>query len=577
VIRISKIWRDIIAWLPVAIAHISLVLTFGNARRLLGLTAGIILAAAVTGCGQSQSNVAAGNREAVFHYGNGAEPQALDPHVMTSSPDVNIGRALFEGLVTRHPETLEMVPGSAERWEILEDGKTYNFYINPRARWSNGDRVNAEDFAWSLRRSLHPDMGNQLAYALFAIRGAQDYASGKNHDLSSLGIEVLDELTLQITLNNPDPYFLSTLGTYPAYPVHRATVEAHGKATDRYTPWTRVENFVGNGPFTLSDWKINRRVVASRSETYWDRENVKLSAIVFHPIDNQSAEEKMFRAGQLHFTAQIPLSKIPAYQALSNSPYQQRKLQGTYFLQLNTASSPLDDPRVRRALALATDRQRIIDKVLLGTEIPNSVMVPAGTPGYQSPESLDYAPDKARALMAEAGYPDGEGWPGMEFLFNTSENHRKIAVALQQMWKDELNIKITLANQEWKVYLDTVDERDYTLSRMGWIAPDLNPATFLDIFTSDNGINRTGFSNARYDEIMLELVPPTADQQERNELMQEAEAILLDAVPVIPLYTYNSKHLVQPSVEGATPNVLDIQSFKFISLNPDTPVWTAKD
>ena len=532
-----------------------------------------IFALSLAACGRGESNVAAGNREAVMHYGNGTEPQALDPHVMTGSPDVNIAMAIFEALVTRHPDTMALVPGSAERWEISDDGKTYTFYINPKARWSNGDKLTAEDFAWSLRRSLHPDMGNQLAYVLFPIVGARDYANGKNRDPESLAIAVLNELTLQIKLDNPDPYFLGTMSVYATYPVHRATLEAHGKATDRYTPWTKVENFVGNGPFTLHEWKLNRRLVVTRSETYWDKDKVKLNAVVFHPVESETAEEKMFRAGQLHFTAQVPLSKIPAYKAMENSPYRQRKWQGTYFLQLNTNSPPLDNQLVRKALALATDREKIINTVLRQTEIPNSVMVPAGTPEYRSPSSLAYDPEQARALMAEAGYPDGAGWPGMEFIFNTSENHRKIAVVLQQMWKDELNIDITLANQEWKVFLDTLNEGDYDLSRMGWIADSLNPATFLNIFTTDNGINRTGFSNARYDEIMLDLVPPTADQGERNALMQEAEAILLEAAPVIPLYTYNSKHLVQPSVKGATPNVLDIQNFKFISLNPDAPVW----
>ncbi|MEP5569120.1 MAG: peptide ABC transporter substrate-binding protein [Halioglobus sp.] len=549
-------------------------MTTGKTTRLWARTAvSVLLVLTVAACSQRESNVASGNRQGVLHYGNGTEPQALDPHVMTGAPDVNIARALFEPLVTRHPDTMKMVPGVAQRWEISDDGKTYTFYLRSTARWSNGDSVTAEDFAWSLRRSLHPDMGNQLAYVLFPIAGARDFASDKNRDPSSLGIEVLDQLTLQINLENPDPYFLGTMGGYATYPVHRATVEAHGEATARYTPWTKVKNFVGNGPFTLSEWKINRRVVATRSETYWDRDNVKLEAVVFHPIESATAEEKMFRAGQLHFTAQVPLSKIPAYQAMPDSPYLQRKWQGTYFLQLNTRRPPLDDPRVRKALALATDRERIIAKVLLQTEIPNSVMVPAETPGYRSPASLSYAPNKARELMAEAGYPNGDGWPGMEFIFNTSENHRKIAVVLQQMWKDELNIDITLANQEWKVFLDTLDEGDYDISRMGWIADSLSPATFLDIFTSENGINRTGFSNARYDEIMLELVPPTANQQQRNALMEEAEALLLEAAPVVPLYTYNSKHLVQPSVQGATPNVLDIQNFKFISLNPDTPVW----
>ena len=532
-----------------------------------------LLITVLQGCGQGESNVDAGNRDGVLHFGNGTEPQTLDPHVMSGMPEVNVARALFEGLVVRNPETLEMEPGVAQRWDISADGKVLTFYLNPEARWSNGDRVTAEDFAWSLRRSLHPDLGNQLAYTLFPIAGAQAFAKGELADPDALGIRVLDEQTLQITLANPNPYFLGTLSTYPSFPVHRATVEAHGKSTDRFTPWTRVENFVGNGPFTLTEWQLNRRLVVSKSDTYWDADKVALNAVVFHPIENAVSEEKMFRAGQLHYTTSVPLNKIPAYRDLADSPYRQEPWQGSYFLQFNVNRPPVNDQRVRMALAMAVDREKLVSTVLGGTELASSTLVPAATPDYSSPQVQHYDPDRARALLAEAGYPGGEGWPGLEYLFNTSENHRRIAIALQQLWKDELNIEITLANQEWKVFLDTTSEKNYALSRRGWIAGDLNPASFLNIFTSESGTNDTGFSNPRYDEIMLELAPETPDPEVRRALMQEAEAIVLRSAAAIPLYTYNSKHLVQPSVRGAPSNVLDLLNLKDVSLDPDAPAW----
>lgn len=535
---------------------------------VIGLTLTALLA-----CSQGESNVAAGNRDGVLHFGNGTEPQTIDPHVMSGMPEVNIARALYEGLVVRNPETLEMEPGVAERWDISADGKVMTFYLNPKARWSNGDPVTAEDFAWSLRRSLHPDLGNQLAYTLFPIAGAQAFAKGELADTDTLGIRALDQHTLRLSLENPDPYFLGTLGTYAALPVHRATVEAHGKFTDRFTPWTRVENFVGNGAFTLTEWQLNRRLVVSKSDSYWDADNVALNAVVFHPIENEGGEEKMFRAGQLHYTGQVPLSKIPAYRKMADSPYRQAPWQGAYFLQFNVNRAPVNDPRVRMALALAVDREKLIDTVLMGTELASSALVPAGTPDYTSPAIQSYDPVRARALLAEAGYPDGEGWPGLEYLFNTSENHRRIAIALQQMWKDELNIGITLANQEWKVFLDTTNNKNYAMSRRGWIAGDLNPASFLSIFTSESGTNDTGFSDARYDKIMLELAPQTSDVLERRALMEEAEAIVLQAAVLIPLYTYNSKHLVQPGVHGIPGNVLDLVNLKDISLDPGAPAW----
>ncbi|MEM8659365.1 MAG: peptide ABC transporter substrate-binding protein, partial [Pseudomonadota bacterium] len=448
--------------------------------RLLAVLGLVLLFLNAGGCIRGEPNVLSGNREGIFYFGNSTEPQSLDPHVMSGQPEVNIARALFEGLVTRNPITMDMDPGVAERWTISEDGKTYTFYLNPKARWSNGDAVTAEDFAWSLTRSIHPLMGNQVAYTLYPIVNARAFSTGELEDESQIGIKVLDTHTLQISLENPDPFFLETLGTYPAYPVHRATVEAHGLATDRFTRWTRAENFVGNGAFTLSEWLLNRRLTVIKSETYWDADRVELNQVVFYPIENLVSEEKMFRTGQLHFTNQVPVSKIPWYRNLPNSPYDQGPQQGTYFLSLNIKHEPLTDLRVRQALAMSIDRERLISSILYGTAVPSATMVPLDTPGYSSPPGPAYNPQKARALLAEAGFPDGEGWPGLEYLYNTNEQHRSIAVALQQMWKDTLNIDVTLVNQEWKVYLDTMNEKNYAMARMGWLASTFDPLIFLE-------------------------------------------------------------------------------------------------
>lgn len=548
------------------------------AKKVIAGAALVTLATlTVTACSQGEGNVARGNREGILHYGNGAEPQSLDPHVMSGVPEVTIARALFEGLVTMHPGTLEVVPGVAQRWEFSRDRRTITFFLNPQAKWSNGDAVSAQDFVWSLQRSLNPEMGNQLAYTLYPIVNAEAYTTGQLTDPNALGVSALDAHTLQIKLNNPNPFFLQTLATYPAYPVHRATLEAHGKSTDRFSPWTKVENFVGNGPFALTEWQLNRRIVIHKSDTYWDADKVELNSVVFHPTDNTSTEEKMFRVGQLHFTQLVPLNKIPAYREMEESPYRQQPMFGTYYLPMNIDRAPLDDIRVRQALALAIDKKTLIASVLHGTALPAPAFTPPGTPGYTSPDLLRYDPAAARALLAEAGYPNGEGWPGMEYLYNTAENHRKVAVALQQMWKDELNIDMQLLNLEWKVYLGVLQEKDFQISRAGWVATVLEPGSFLDKFITEGGTNRTGFSNERYDEIILRLAPQSTDPEQRMRLMQEAEAILMQELPLIPLYTYNSKHLVQPSVKGAIVNLLDIQDFKFISLDPDAPVWKSKD
>ena len=240
--------------------------------RIAGAILGILITATLLACSGGESNVEAGNRDGILHLGNGAEPQSLDPHVMSGSPEVNIARSLFEGLVTQNPWSLEIEPGVAERWELSDDRRGITFFLNPRAKWSNGDPVTAQDFVWSLQRALTPALGNQLAYTLFPIVNAQEFAAGTLTDPDAIGVKALDERTFEVTLNNPTPYFLSILASYAAFPVHRPTLEAHGVVTDRFTRWTRPGNMVSNGPFTLQGWKMNRRLTVVKSETYWDAE-----------------------------------------------------------------------------------------------------------------------------------------------------------------------------------------------------------------------------------------------------------------------------------------------------------------
>lgn len=544
----------------------------GYLRRLCRALC-ILASAGLAACSNPESNVERGNREGVLYYGSGSEVQTLDPHIVSDTMAAEITSALFEGLVTHHPETLEPLPGVATHWEFSPDRRVITFHLNPEARWSNGDPVTARDFVWSWQRSLNPAIGNVLAEYLFPLKNAFDYHQGRITDPDAIGAVALDDLTLEVTLEDPNPLILFMLDTAAAYPVHRATLEKHGDWLGRFTGWTRLENIVGNGAFTLSDWQIYRQLEVRRSETYWDKANVKLNGIVFKPIDNLVTEEKMFRAGQLHITQRVPINRIPAYVALDNSPYVVAPLLGSYYYILNTGREPLTDLRVRRALAYAIDRSQLVDRVLLGTELPSLSFTPRGIEGYDPPEIVGFDPSLARKLLAEAGYPEGANWPGLELYFNSDANHRRIAVTLQQMWKDVLNIRVTLENMEWKVYLDKVDGRDFQMARMGWIATYPDPLIFLNKFVTGGGTNRTGYSDARYDEIMKQLVPRAATREERFTLMYEAEQRFLAEMPVIPLLSYMGKHLVQPSVSGYWPNVLEYRNFKYVALDPDLGPW----
>ncbi|MFK7828295.1 MAG: peptide ABC transporter substrate-binding protein [Congregibacter sp.] len=516
-----------------------------------------------------ESNVEIGNREGVLHYGNGAEPQGLDPHVVTGVPENHIIRALFEGLAVKNPYTLEPEPGVAQSWEFSDDGRVITFNINPDARWSNGDRLTADDYVWSWMRALHPDMGNLYSYMLFPVKNAEAFAVGDIDDFADVGVKAPDPLTLVVTLNEPTPYFIQLMDHYSTYAIHRTTLEKHGKFTDRFTKWTRAENIVSNGPFVLDEWLLNRRITVSKNETYWDRDRVRLNKIVFYPTENLVSEERGFRAGQLHYTDEIPLDKIPVYMDIDKTPYRSAPYLGTYFYLVNTSRPPVDDVRVRRALSMALDRETLSRTVMQNSVLPAYSITPPGTLGYQPPKTFDYDPEGARALLAEAGYPDGAGWPGLEVIYNTDESHRKVAVAVQQMWKDALNIDITIANQEWKVYLDAVSTMNFDVARRGWIGDYVDPNNFLDLYLSAGGNNNTGYKNPDYDQLIAFTAPQAKTREERFAAFYKAEKMLMEEMPIIPIYTYTSRHLVHPSVCGLPSNLMDADNFRYVWLDPE--------
>lgn len=539
-------------------------MSFRKIHALLVL--GLSCALALSACGGGETRVEAGNREQILHWGNGAEPQELDPHIVTGVPEHHIIIALLEGLVLKDPATLEIIPGVAERWEISADGLIYTFHLRADARWSNGDPVTADDFAWSWRRALTPSLGNLYAYMYFPIRNAEAFATGKTDDFDQVGVEVLDERTLRVTLNHPTPYFLQLLDHYSMFPVHRATLEKHDDPFQRGSDWTRAGNFVGNGPFVLAEWQLNKMVAVDKNPGYWDAERVRLNGIRYYPVENVSTEERMFRAGQLHVTGSIPPDKIAVYRKESPELLRTEPYLGNYFYRLNLEVPQLADPRVRRALAMSIDREQIVEHVTQGGQIPAYAFTPPDTLGYTAPPAFAHDPEAARALLAEAGYPGGQGFPPTELLYNTSEGHRKLAVAIQQMWKRELGVEITLNNQDWKVYLDSVNNGSYQIARAGWIGDYVDPNSFLDMWVTDGGNNRTGWSDPRYDQLVLECAPRAPDRERRYRCFREAEALLMEAMPVIPVYFATRNYLTRPSVRGMPPNLLGYPLFKQVHL-----------
>jgi oligopeptide transport system substrate-binding protein len=491
----------------------------------------------------------------VLHRGNGEEPQTLDPHRAEGVPAANVLRDLFEGLTTTAPDG-RIVPGAAGRWDISRDGLTYTFYLRPDGRWSNGDPLTADDFVYSFRRSVNPDTAAAYGRMLAPIENAESILAG---DLppERLGVEALNERTVQIRLQHPTPYFLGLLTHASTYPVHRPTVTRFGD------DFVQPGNLVSNGAYELVDWVPRSRIVLERNAQWRAAEDVVIERVVFYPIEDENTEFQRFRVGDLDWTDQVPSNQFRwlrrnLTQALSVSPWF-----GTYFFGFNLTRPPFEDsPALRKALNLAVDREILTDKVTQFGEIPTFNLVPDGLPDYDPPTpdyaalSQDQREEMARELFAQAGYSDGSPLE-VELRYNTSENHRKIAVAIAAMWKQVLGVRTRLVNEEFRVFLQNRRlKRNTEVFRAGWIGDYQDPYSFLELFHSRHRRNDAGYDNARYDRLLDRIATERIPARRRN-LMVEAERMLLEDQVVLPVYTYVTKRLVNPLLKGWAPNVMD--------------------
>ena len=524
--------------------------------------AGLAALVLIAGCTVEQ-RTESGIRDRVFHYGNGTEIQGLDPHLITGVPEHHLMLAVCEGLVTQEPAGGPPVGGIAESWTVSEDGYHWEFVLRRSAVWGDGVPITAEDIVWSWNRVLSPGLGSRYAQMLYTIKNAERFHKGEIDDFSQVGVKAVGEHRVLVELEQPAGYFLASLAHYATWPVPRHVVLEHGEMDTPNTDWTREENFVCNGPFRLKEWHINQVLIVEKNPTYWDAANVWLNEIHYYPIDNEILEEKMFRSGQLHLTNVVPLNKIAAYQQEQNPALKIEPYFGTYFYRINTTIAPFSDARVRRALALALDRKAIVERVSKGGEVPAYSFTPPEVGGYKPTTSIGMDIARAQSLLAEAGYPDGEGFPQFEIVYNTLEAHRQIALAIAQMWKKNLGIDVVLTNQEWKTYIERMHLVDYQVLRAGWIGDYPDPYSFLGEMTTTGGNNNTGWSNATFDAMMSEsnLI---RDPDERNAFLARAEEILIDEMPVVPIYYYTRKYLLDPRVKGWHFNILSAHPPKYI-------------
>jgi oligopeptide transport system substrate-binding protein len=535
---------------------------------LLALATGLGAAVGLGGCSGRDTLVSAGNRAGVLHVGNGAEIQSLDPQLAGGSVDHNVLSSLFEGLVTLDEETFQPRPGAAARWDVSADGRVYTFHLHPTGRWSNGDPLTARDFLFSFRRALTPAFGSEYKDALYPVRNAEAFAHGRTTDFAQVGFRVVDDLTLEITLERPTAHFLTVLRANVCFPVHAASVERDGaRFDDRTGRWTRHAPFVSNGPFRLRGWQDHRHVAVEKNPHYWDAARVRLKAVIFYPSESTQAQELAFRAGQLHTTWDVPLSKVEAYRREAPDVLRVEPYVESYFLRFNTRHRLLADVRLRRALALAIDRDAIVRNILRSGQMAATSLTPPGLAGYTAPAAVPHDVAAARRLLAEAGYPEGRGLPPLELVTISSEVNQRIAEAVQQMWRQELGVEVRLLQREFKVLLDSLDTLDYTIARGRWIGEYPDPMTYLTIFTTGNGVNGTGFVDPTYDGLIAAASRETSAAG-RLAALQAAERYLMDQMPVAPVYWGSRTTLVAPSVRGWKNSPLGFHNYKDVWLQP---------
>ncbi|HZL13313.1 MAG TPA: peptide ABC transporter substrate-binding protein [Verrucomicrobiae bacterium] len=495
---------------------------------------------------------------------NGAEPETLDPALLTGQPEMRIAIGMFEGLARLDPKTARPIPGLAERWEISPDGKIYTFHLRTNLVWSTGEPIRADDVVYSWIRTLNPLTASEYAGQLYYVKNAEAFNTGKIKDASLVGIRALDPFTVRVELNHPIPFFLDLCAMPLTYVVPRQTIEKYG---DR---WLMARPLPGSGPYELVYWKLNDKVRLKKNPRYWDAANTRSDIIDILPIGSPSTAFDLYEQGAVDIIWDKEVVPAELLDVLRKRPDAHPfNYLATYWVNINVTRKPFDDPRVRQALALAVDRDRIVKKITRGGERPISHLIPDGTANYTSPPGLDYNPALAKKLLAEAGYPGGKGFPRFEYIFNAPAGggdkvHEDIAVELQQMWRDTLGINMDLRQVEWKVWLSSTAHLDYDVGRGDWIGDYDDANTFLALFQSNSGNNRTGWKNARYDALVKAANEQT-DVKKREKLFQEAETILIrDELPVIPLYIYAGINFYHPDISGIYQNILDDHPLNYI-------------
>ncbi|XTZ36996.1 ABC transporter substrate-binding protein [Salmonella enterica] len=484
---------------------------------------------------------------------NGSEPASLDPHKVESDVEFNIIRDIFEGLVSIKKDG-SVEPRLAEKWEN-RDNTVWVFHLRPGITWSDGTAITAKDIVWSWQRLVDPKTSS--AYASYPgsmhIVNAHDIAEGKKSP-DTLGVKALDDNTLEITLTQPTAAFLAMLAHPSMVPVDRVLINRFGDK------WTKPEHIVTSGAYKVTDWVVNERIVAQRNPRYWNNKETVINKVTYLPISSETADVNRYKAGEIDITNTIPVNQFAQLQKTLGDQASVTPLLSTYYYQFNTTKPPFNDPRVRRALNMALDKDIIADKVMAQGQRPAWVVSQPEIGGVKimPPDYASWPREKrlaeAKKLLNEAGYNDAHPL-SFNLLYNTMETHQRIAIAASSMWKKNLGVEAKLQNQEWKTMLDTMHNGNFDAVRYAWIADYDDAATFLNNFRTGNSENTTHYSNPAYDEALTNAAK-AKDVAERGKYYQQAEDMLGQDVPAIPIYHYVRTHMVKPWVGGFDPDKL---------------------
>jgi oligopeptide transport system substrate-binding protein len=515
--------------------------------RFLGLLVSVALLA---GCARQP--------RADLVFLNGAEPETLDPALITGQPEGRVANALFEGLLT-FDQSGKPQPGMAESWEVSEDGKIYTFTLREGLTWSDGTPLTARDFVESWRRTLDPATASEYAYQLHYIKNARAFNEGEAADFSQVGITAPDGRTLRVELENPTPFFPDLCAFVTLLPVPLHVIGEHGD------DWIKPGRLVSNGAYVLESWRLNDRIRLRKNPRYWNADAVAMETIDVLPVSKANTAFNLYASGQ----ADLMMDKGLVPPALlgeikKRDDFHAAPFLGTYFLRFNCTKGPFTDPRVRRAFSLVIDKQSIVDRITRAGELAAASFVPPGAGGYVPfDECGGRDVEEAQRLLAAAGFPEGRGFPMVNYLYSEGELNEAIAVELQSMWRQLLGVNVQLLRQEWKVYLNSMSRLDYDIARSSWVGDYPDPNTFLDMFVTGGGNNRTGWSNPRYDELIA-AAAATTDPPGRYEILREAEKLLVcEEMPVCPLYFYVGIQLYDGErLGGIEGNVLDEHPLK---------------